>query len=235
MGELFADKKFLFWKQLPSDSDIKVWESESLDAKAKVVCEICNNGWMSDLESKYAKPAMRRLILSDNPVTLDRQQIASISRFAFKTSVIGDHMQRGKTPFFPSAVRRRFARTLEIPFGIQVWLGCIGAFDLRHGIFRMRYGRTPVGAVNGFHYYAFTYGVGRFCLQVTATRWTKGRLRRVSSPRLTQNRFWDSFSAACWPDNGNPVHWPPAEHLSEQGLDAFSDRWKRVRVPAFSL
>jgi hypothetical protein len=235
MGELFADTKFFFRKKLAADTDVTVWPSDSLDVTAKVVCEKCNNSWMSDLESQYAKPAMRDMILSPNPVTLGPQQIVSITTFAFKSSVIADHMQRGKRPFFPADVRRRFARSLRIPGGVQIWLGCIGDLDPHHGIFRMRYANTPIGAVNGFHLYAFTYGIRRLCFQVTAARWTKGRLRRVGGPWLTQGPIWDGFSVPCWPSDGALIHWPPPQHLSNQVLDAFSERWKRVMVPTFSL
>lgn len=112
----------IFRKWSAGDAEVKEWEAGSMDHTAKVVCVPCNTGWMSDLESRHAKPAMKQMILSDNPTYLTTEQLVSIAICAFKTAVIGDHTERGKLPFFPAQARRRFANTLRIPLGFQVWV-----------------------------------------------------------------------------------------------------------------
>ena len=62
MGDLLPQERYVFAKQFAGDPVVKIWESREMNAKAKVVCENCNNGWMSDLESERAKPAMRDLL-----------------------------------------------------------------------------------------------------------------------------------------------------------------------------
>jgi hypothetical protein len=219
--ELYPDIRVIFRKWSAGDSGVSEWETGSMDHTAKVVCKRCNEGWMSNLESCHAKPAMKDAILSEERTILDTEKLAAISRFAFKTAVIGDHTERKKLPFFPSQVRRRFANTLKIPDGFQVWIGCIGENDRHHGVFRRRYWHTPQGAPAGLKLFVVTWGVGRFIFQATATRWNRGSYRKHLLPFLTQDRNWDSFSIPIWPMLTGPLkaQWPPGSHLSDNMLD----------------
>src|ERR1700760_4060155 len=82
MSDLLPGERHLFRRQFAGDPNVRTWESNSVNVKAHVVCETCNNGWMSDLESQHAKPAMQELILSDKPVNLTAERIRSIAIFA---------------------------------------------------------------------------------------------------------------------------------------------------------
>lgn len=213
------------------------WTSNHLDLTAKVVCETCNNGWMSDIENDHAKPALTPLILSDSEQILTAQKIASIAVFMFKHAVIGHFMDRSSNRYrslFSPTTLHRFARTLAIPDGVQVWIACSRS-ESRPGSLRMRYKKTPIGAVNGFHLYIFTYSIGFFCVQMTIGRWTNGRNRKLLPFGLIPDPAWDDYSVPLWPTDDAPIHWPPRFHLSDQFLEAFSDRWKRGALPAIPL
>jgi hypothetical protein len=85
------------------------WEKRVLDVTAPVVCQQCNNGWMSDFEEKQAKPAITDLILADKLVKLSPERLKSIAYFAFKTAVVGDHTSLPeRAPFFSTAERFAF-------------------------------------------------------------------------------------------------------------------------------
>lgn len=56
---------------------ISEWVSERLDWKAKVVCEKCNNTWMSDIENNHAKPAVTDLIVGKVDVPIPRSRARS--------------------------------------------------------------------------------------------------------------------------------------------------------------
>src|SRR5579871_3463184 len=81
--ELFPDIRVKFRKWAAGDIDVNEWVADSIEHRLKVVCKPCNEGWMSTLESKHAKPAMKPLILSDNQVVLDTETLVSIVVFAF--------------------------------------------------------------------------------------------------------------------------------------------------------
>lgn len=230
--ELFPDIRVTFRKWHAGNPNVvNEWNAESMDHRVNVVCKPCNEGWMSDLEAKHASPAIKPLILSPNSVTLTTEQLVSISIFAFKTAVIGDHTERQKLPFFPALIRRKFANTLKLPIGFQVWIGCISESDPHHGVFRRHYWEAPTKARHGFQIYGTTWGVGRFVFQCTATRWRKRGDRRHMLPHLTQDHNWDSFAIPVWPMLDGPfiAKWPPARHLGYDLLYEFSDRWNRIR------
>jgi hypothetical protein len=90
MNKLITGKLFRF-ASFTETGEIRTWRKRKLDAKLPVVCEPCNNGWMSDLENKDAKPAIKDLIVSDKIVKLSPERLKSIARFAFKTAVVADH------------------------------------------------------------------------------------------------------------------------------------------------
>jgi hypothetical protein len=214
--------------QLLDDPTTFTWESRTCDLTAKVVCKRCNETWMSDLESNHAKPSIGKMILATAPVTLTRAQIISISAFAFKCAVIGDHMNRKRLPFFSPESRRRFACSLTIPPAIYVWIGCISGDDPIHGLFKVQYGITPPRTPNGFRLYTFTWGIGRFFVQLLAWHWMRGRLRRTLVPSITQNEFWNPYSIPIWPNPPLSVQWPPAGHLNNHQMTTFSNRWKHI-------
>jgi hypothetical protein len=192
---------------------------------------------MSDLENKHAKPAMQDLIVSDSPVKLPPERIRSIMLFAFKAAVIGHAMDKNKSSMFPDRVfspsnLRNFARHLIVPFGVQLWLGCLRVDDPRSGIFRMAYGKTPPGKSNGFKLYVFTFAIGRLIFQFLATQWTKARNRRLFVPIVTQAPMWNEMSIPVWPqDRGIVFDWPPREQIHPDLVDPFSQRISRFSDP----
>ena len=117
----------------PDGTVVRRWSATTINLKAPVVCGPCNNGWMSDLENDHAKPVMQDMILHGAPRMLQPSDIASIAAFAFKTTVVTDHMHPRRKPFFSSATRYRFAASLAIPDGVQMWIGAFSGVHLRSG------------------------------------------------------------------------------------------------------
>jgi hypothetical protein len=99
MDDLFPGKK-LFTKRDKEGNVLRQWVSHSLNWKAKVVCKTCNETWMSDIESKHAKPSMTDLIRLRWPLVIDEKRANSLAIFAFKTAVVFDHVARNRPPFF---------------------------------------------------------------------------------------------------------------------------------------
>jgi hypothetical protein len=121
MNDLFPGKK-RFTSKNEKGEIIVDRISDNLDWKAKVVCEPCNNTWMSEIESKHAKPAMKDLIAGDLDIPVSQARARSIALFAFKTAVIFDHMKRDREPFFLRSVRHRFREHLAIPPQVRMWM-----------------------------------------------------------------------------------------------------------------
>jgi len=97
---LFPDEeKFVFRRQFADAPIAKWWESKNLDPTAKVVCEPCNNEWMSELENDHAKPALTPMIVSASSQTLTPSKASSIASFMFKQAVICHFMDRTSTRY----------------------------------------------------------------------------------------------------------------------------------------
>jgi len=182
---------------------------------------------MSDLESQYAKPAMKDMILHGARVLLTPQRVAAISAFAFKTAVIAEHMKQRNSPFFSAATRRQFARTLEVPPDVLIWLASYSGVRLRGGIFKSAYleGSLPDG--NRLKAYLFTWKAGHLVLQLLAPTLIPARGKRLTGTEqyyINSRENFDDFIVPIWPYVG-PFPWPTGHHLGDDSLQKFSDRW----------
>jgi len=227
MGKLLNDSMY-YVTTLDSKGVYHNSASRSLDLKAHIVCEPCNNGWMSDIESE-AKPIMRNMILRASWVSLLPLGIATIATFLFKAAVVADcNRPSGGNRFFSYEVRRRFRRSLAIPVGVQMWISVVRRKGKAGGRFSAAYVTIEVGKFRGFQFYVFTYIIGALVLQLTAPRWVGAGKRPQFKPKLTQNSQMDNSSIAFWPSNGSPITWPPSVYLGDDSLKLFADRWERL-------
>lgn len=103
----------------PQPDDTRQWKARAYDRQARVVCEVCNSGWMSDLETAVS------LLL--NPETLDGQPLdiseqTLLATWAMKTALAMDSAQSPDERVIPFGVARRFGRDRQLPDGAQVWM-----------------------------------------------------------------------------------------------------------------
>ena len=200
--------------------------TEDQEVRVPCACQKCNNTWMSDIENDLAKPCLMDMILSENPVALDSSCVASIAIFTFLKSVICDHAPENQKPFFSAATRYAFRRTLALP-RIQLWIGCLSS-DRHHAICRMKYGFWKPNPKVGISYrvYVFTWGVGRFFLQMLAFKSKSTRFRRLPIFNvIDQGPFFDQYAIPIWPGARNIVNWPPPKHLSGSLVDELTNRF----------
>ena len=81
--------------------------------KLKVVCYLCNNEWMSGMETA-AQPVLTAMFNArSSSVVLDEAAQLTLARWAFKTAVIAAQVNRGEP--FPLAHRREFRQTDQPP------------------------------------------------------------------------------------------------------------------------
>jgi hypothetical protein len=100
---------------------------EKLDVKVKRVCEGCNNGWMSQLETK-AKPILSPMIMGDNlPISLSGSDQKIVAAWAFKTTLMADFFTR--RPIFRQPLHADFFRDKTPPKNCAIWTGAyVSAF-----------------------------------------------------------------------------------------------------------
>ena len=200
------------------------WSLPRLEAKAKVVCKPCNEGWMSRLEEE-AKLILKSVIGEGYPVSLLPKSIPSLAAFAFKGAVVANHMNIGEQPFFSASTRSHFRESLDIPVGMQMWIASYSGEKLRGDFSGYRF-RPSEGFLADAEFYVFTYAVGYLVLQVLAPRWRENHRGNENPPILSPDRVWEPVSIQFWPDTKRPVTWPPLQDLSDDSLKVFHERWQ---------
>jgi len=224
MDALFPGKK-RFTRRDQHGNILNQWVSKSLDWKAKVVCRPCNNGWMSDIENKHAKPAMTDLIRLEPGIALTEARAHSLAIFAFKTAVVFDHVTRNRPPFFLRSVRHRFRETLAIPpTTVCMWMAA--SLAPRQGELLTCYTEGNLTPENRIKMYVYTYAVGHLVFQVAAQR-------QQGFVPFGPIAGFDYLSVPFWPLQFLPVglQWPPTDVLrSNRAFEEYANRWRTLTV-----
>jgi hypothetical protein len=209
----------------------KTFSQKSIDYTAKVVCEQCNNGWMSDIESLHAKPSLTPLVTGKFDIPITPAIARSIAIFAFKTAVVIDCSNRRAGPFFSRHLRHAFRRSLFIPNFVAMWF-CPYASHRWSVHVKSAYhdGKTTSG--DPFHFYACTVALGNFCFQTLAVK------QLGSSSFRAHTHLPEDVAVPFWPTTTIPAGyvWPHNRALgSMRDFGAFAGRWgnayERVEVP----
>lgn len=205
----------------------KQWRDSKIGLTAKLVCRQCNNTWMSDIE-KASRSAMKDMILSNDPQTLGEDQCRAIANFLFKTSVILDHMDSSRKPFFSPAIRQKFSVSRAIPKSVQMWFAAFSS-ERFSGTYSTYYFEPKIYPLNRINYYVVNFLIGHLLLQLIAKRWVKSHGWRDELPNVKHESAAD-FTTQVWPLPTASVSWPPSVRISREALDSFSTRFSRVLI-----
>jgi hypothetical protein len=109
---------------------------------------------------------------------------------------------------------------------LRMWLASVPRVQ---GLFKSMSIYAPLNTPRRFELNIFTYGLGHLVIQTAGCGWKKKALRRHAKPPvLTQSNEWNNCSTPFWPNCKTPVQWPPAEHMGDQVIDAFVERWTNL-------
>lgn len=236
-------KSAVFTRRFP-DGTTKSWPAKKPVLSSALVCETaCNNGWMSDLEGTM-KAATEDIILADKRKIFSPQECATIAAWAFKTTVLANHLDLEGEPYFSTEQRYGFARDLTIPNGVQVWIAQRDAGHLTatwRSTHRIQQPETPLApylttlpvSPYRFEHYTCTFVVGFLLLQVIAVRWTDSHVRqRLDYPTITQAKAFDKHAIPIWP-NTRSAHWPPPLPINNQLMEIYWDRFDKFTLPSW--
>lgn len=220
------------------DGNVTKWKSEGLAQTVRAVCEQCNNGWMSRLENEEAKPSLSGLIKYGAPVSVLPIGIKAIATYALKMAIIANATgELADHPYFSTPERHCFAKNLEIPMGIQIWLYALNAPGKVTGVFNSHTRRISVPIKYPFETCVSTFGIGFLGFQVVATRWVNPHLTPFLGgfPGLIENPKWMGRTVQLWPNRGKSIVWPPPFPIQDDGLREFINRWDKVTPPAWMV
>lgn len=219
MGKLFPElgkTRVTFGKLDLHGSIVLQWQASEVDMTARVVCEPCNNGWMSRLENDFAKPAMADLILGKRVGQIMPKRARGISLFAFKTAIIANRSSAESEFFFSKSERFEFRKSLTIPPNVSMWLfgmeptngGGIRSFNVSY---------PPDVTLN-----VCSFWIGQLGFQVVSPK-ASGHYSLESIPTPTELTF------PFYPALNRAVRWPRRKVLGVKAFHDFSNRWNAVR------
>jgi hypothetical protein len=217
---LFPGKKAAFYIGGASNRNER-FETETIDWKAKVVCEKCNTTWMSDIEGVHGKPVLTPFIVGEIGIPITQETARSIALYAFKTAVVANHADHKLQPFFSARLRHEFRVNHGIPGNVNIW---ICGIKHHQGDVRIKtvYYSGQLSTTNHWKMYVFTCGIGCLIMQVVAVE-QFGRIRF-----LPHARYKDIGIPITLPISPDCV-WPGRYVLDGNvDFDGFANRWAQV-------
>jgi hypothetical protein len=173
--------------------------SVGLDFTVRKVCDSCNSGWMSSLESEtigILNPLISGLDLQLLSLKIQRQ----IALWGVKTAMVLDHTQ--VAPVLPSAQLARLRSHRVIPGNTRVWLGAcdelyplVTSYTIRIDLEN----RQDPGVLQPGGFYC-PMKIGHLCLYVY---FTPADVTIQYPPR------YGATVARIWPRRGSSLPWPP--------------------------
>lgn len=214
------------------DAPIREYPTRKLDATKDVVCDTCNQTWMSEVTSQ-AKDTIEGFIRYGRPATLLPLGIVTVVTFALmKCMVLDCAYEDERKPLFSPLACALFRESLTtahsapvaFPAGVQVWMAAyrrtreVEARVWINGLV------LKTGRYAGFNVLMITYAISAFVFQLTFPRWTRLSRRPSDWPFITQAKHWDDFAVPIWP-GVDGARWPPAKHLDSGSLENFCNRF----------
>jgi hypothetical protein len=201
-------------------------DSPELNWKIKVVCERCNNGWMSQLEEKIAKPVLAPLIGGEVNIPIPQSSADSIAAFAFKTAIIIDLLRNGDgfEPFFSPRIRAAFKKTHAIPPNVNMWMCAYLSREQRADVFSGYYkGNMPLECP--VELYVCTYSAGSFVFQVVS-------IKTIGHSPLSPRGDFDRASVPFWPYIRPKFVWPNrlGGLRNVEEFIQYHRRWETLRI-----
>jgi hypothetical protein len=179
-------------KRYTIDSPLIESDADSLKEKLPVVCEGCNNGWMSVLREKV-KDRFRRAMLDAEPFSLGPKDAAILAAFTLMKAVVTNHLIDsfdGAEPFFTRATRERLRTSLALPPLVKCWFAAYQGeafMSTRNNLSIISTNES--GPLYGMEFCSFSYVVGKLALQLLAPRWKRIRDRGRPLISLSPNSF----------------------------------------------
>jgi hypothetical protein len=195
------------------------------EVKVKTVCGVCNNGWMSQLESDNI-PTIGDM-LDDVPTQLDEAQQKSVAAWSVKTAMVSESMKgrEATNQFYDRDERVNMRVSRQIPPRTLIWIARmdemhLADFGTDFALFNPEKDRIGMGSVT-------TIVAGHFVTQVVSVHVEKPNTEIPRLPCKMGN--WDDSLAQIWPIQKSVVQWPPKVSFTNggpQGLPYLTERWR---------
>jgi hypothetical protein len=201
------------WKGLEPVTARTKKQGQAGSRRVKVVCQECNNEWLSGLE-KRAKPLLIMLIRG-MPFTLNADAQRLLAVWAAKTVMTAEFVDPTKVAI-PAVERASLMRDLAPPQrGWWIWIAGSQGIEWLTGInhFSGRLNRTPIDleTPDVVNLQSTTIGLGRLLIHVASTV-VPDQSFALQNPDTADLR-------PIWPQPTAPIVWPRNRLLTDEDID----------------
>ena len=205
-----------------------LWESRNIDVTTDVVCDKCNNVWLSQFENDDIKPLATPLILGSHDVLLPPVAQWKVAAWAYKMAMLLEVSNPDRPRrFFTAADRKHFRDTTLANEHVRVFLS------------KYRYGQHPAHAHLPVHNFTEREGdrrsfdlkistmtAGALGMQVLAVRSaSSGELVYASEVEFEFLGKARDAIVRIWPPSSDAVRWPPVQTMTPQDVEDWTDMW----------
>lgn len=185
--------------------------------KLRVVCQDCNNGWLSQLE-EWASKALPPMIAGERCNLLPAGQ-TKLATWAVKTAMVASEF-KPRPVTIAQDERTLLMNELHPPQNWFVWIAAYRGTDwaqLAIGQIRADLSPTPIAEPDLAPYYiqATTFGLGHLLVSVVGG----------SYPSMTDIFAGKDIADALqiWPTHPRSILWPPATYLDDEGATVLAN------------
>lgn len=207
------------WRE-PAGRDIS-FGSPELSHRVKAPCELCNNGWMSNLETAVA-PIITPMIRSSFPISLTAESQLLLATWITKTAMMCEYL--GPVCYFTGDERRSLMQDKRPPDDVYIW---IGHSQAPHAIQGSNLHLAPP-QMTAPAAYLVTHAIGEFAFQLLAYRPILANTAYVA----IRSGSWEQSLFHIWPEQDKVLEWPPFLTLTRRRWELFTERFVGFAAPA---
>lgn len=232
-----SDEHGDYWGSMHRDSGSRdiVWttppqsstrQGTVFQRKVRIVCERCNNGWMSRVVDR-AKPCATQMILG-TPFQLTREAQTDLAAWVGITTVIQEFANRCGVRRIPPEDRTVLMKTEAPPLSWSMWAAAYSGTwwaPMGHYNIPMSYSKPPTGDGPGprsGELQLTTFALGKLLVHV----FTSTQAEMVEAYRS----YIDSASnpwklQRLWPIAEDKLNWPPPAAFRDDEVDSLAFDW----------
>lgn len=198
----------------------------------RVACRDCNNGWMSQLETKV-KPYLGPMLLNEHPVDLDEEQQRHLARWAvmkvllLELSARQQHSRRRQNVGYEASAAELawlYVRD-EPPPRSRVWIGAFNSQNTTVASTRARLFKLDMDdGSDPMTTHLTTLTVGCVLFQVFSIDYVTADSRNAAQFDDNPPEPFARALSRIWPIERSSVHWPPVFAIGKDVVDNVQ-RW----------
>ncbi len=209
---------------------VNVWHVRQPELKVRFICQSCNSGWMSALESQ-TKNYLQPLLMGGNGI-LDIPGQTTISLWSLKTAMVLEALDTPQQRFYCQQEREYLMSLSAIPWRTSVWL----AKSVDWSLFLSTKNRHMGESSNNISGASITIVLAHIAIQVLTIRVPPSVGPSTTVTTNVRRGPWDRATVQIWPPKSTRSCWPPTIGLnSEDGLNAFAERFSTAKLDASAV